>query len=136
MPFFFRFWMNTDVDFRPRKMGKNTSGKKRAYKPVAKEDRKSLKAWAKGVRETILEPHIASYTDALERDWRAERDYLQDVCNEYHTLIPWRLDDYVEPEEPLPVWDKYAPPVLEDLDEEETALKRKRVRELNKASVT
>ncbi|KAJ7813579.1 hypothetical protein B0H13DRAFT_2382340 [Mycena leptocephala] len=102
------------------------SRRKREYKPVAKEDRKSLKAWAKGAREKILEPHIAGYTNALERDWRAERDYLQDVCNEYHALIPWHLDDYEEPEEPLPVWDKFAPVVAEELDEDETVRKRKR----------
>ncbi|KAJ7849727.1 hypothetical protein B0H13DRAFT_2361109 [Mycena leptocephala] len=35
---------------------------------------------------------------------------------------------------PLPVWDKFAPVVAEELDEDETVRKRKRVRELNKAT--
>ncbi|KAJ7447995.1 hypothetical protein FB451DRAFT_1411557 [Mycena latifolia] len=87
--------------------------------------------WAQGARETILKPHVAGYTDALERGWRAEHDYLKEVCNEYHALIPWRLEDHEEPPLPLAVYNKFALPVKETLSEEETAAKRKRIEVLN-----
>lgn len=105
--------------------------KKRVYKPVAKENRRNLKLWAQGARETILKAHIPAYMDALERGWRAERDYLMEVCHEYHSTISWRLDDHEEPTMPLAVYDKFALPEKEVLSEEETVAKRKRVEVLN-----
>ncbi|KAK7017447.1 hypothetical protein R3P38DRAFT_2785216 [Favolaschia claudopus] len=76
-------------------------------------------------------PHLPGYTDALERGWRAERDYLRDVCNEFHARIPWRLADYEEPELPLPVYDPLATVDAEELDEEETVAKRERIDTMN-----
>ncbi|KAJ7604804.1 hypothetical protein DFH06DRAFT_1020601, partial [Mycena polygramma] len=60
------------------------------------------------------------------------RDYLQNVCNEYHTCISWRLSDHEEPEVPLPVYDPLAPPTFEQLSDEEADAKHKRVNDLNK----
>ncbi|KAJ6624296.1 hypothetical protein B0H10DRAFT_2212724 [Mycena sp. CBHHK59/15] len=85
----------------------------RTYKRTAKQDRRNLKLWAEGAREELLKPHIPAYTDALERGWRAERDYLLVVCQEYHAQIPWRLADHEEPEMPLPEYDPFAKPVVE-----------------------
>ncbi|KAJ7715468.1 hypothetical protein B0H16DRAFT_1477362 [Mycena metata] len=105
--------------------------KKREYVPVAAEDRKSLKAWAKGAREEVLRPHIAAYTDALERGWRAERDYLDEVCREYHAIFDWQLKDHEEPPQPLVVYDKFALPVVEALEPEQAEEKRVRKEMLN-----
>ncbi|KAJ7602641.1 hypothetical protein DFH06DRAFT_1023575 [Mycena polygramma] len=88
--------------------------------------------WADGARDGLLRPHIEPYADALERGWRAERDYLQNVCNEYHTCISWRLSDHEEPEVPLPIYDPLAPPTFEQLSDEEADAKHKRVNDLNK----
>jgi hypothetical protein len=90
--------------------------------------------WAEGACESILKPHIPAYTDALERGWRAERDYIQEVCNEYHARISWRLTDEEEPELPLPVYDQFAMPVVEELDDDELQTKRLRVETMNAVS--
>ncbi|KAJ7884949.1 hypothetical protein B0H13DRAFT_2343382 [Mycena leptocephala] len=87
--------------------------------------------WAEGARESILKPQIPAYTDALERGWRAERDYIQEVCNEFHARISWRLSDNKEPDLPLPEYDKFAIPETEELDEEETIAKRLRIETMN-----
>ncbi|KAJ7493728.1 hypothetical protein FB451DRAFT_1387877 [Mycena latifolia] len=105
--------------------------KRRAYKPVANEERRNLKLWAQGAWETVVKAHIPGYTDALERGWRAERDYLLDVCNEYHARISWCLADHEEPTLPLPDYDGFAVPTKEILSEEETAAKRERIETLN-----
>jgi hypothetical protein len=93
--------------------------KRRAKQRMAKEDRQNRKLWAEGCRQTILEPHIAPYTDALERGWQHERTYLTKVFNHYHALIPWRLPDHEEPPLPLPEYDPLAIPAVEDLSAEE-----------------
>ncbi|KAJ7033983.1 hypothetical protein C8F04DRAFT_1260480 [Mycena alexandri] len=43
----------------------------------------------------------------------------------------WRLADHEEPELPLPVYDPFAPPVPEPLDENERALKHDAIKSLN-----
>ncbi|KAJ7735077.1 hypothetical protein DFH07DRAFT_967307 [Mycena maculata] len=98
----------------------------RVWKRIAKKDRRNLKLWAEGARESILKPHIPGYADALERGWRAERDYIRQVCNEFHAKIPWRLQDHEEPDLPLPEYDEFASPSIEELDEE-TSAKRARI---------
>ncbi|KAJ6542992.1 hypothetical protein B0H19DRAFT_1268179 [Mycena capillaripes] len=105
--------------------------RKRTWKRIAKKDRRNLKMWAEGARESVLRPHIPGYTDALERGWRAERDYLHDVCKEFHARIPWRLADDEEPDLPLPEYDAFAVPVSEELDEEDTVMKRLRIETMN-----
>ncbi|KAJ7078635.1 hypothetical protein C8R43DRAFT_1143374 [Mycena crocata] len=113
-------------------MGKKASSKMpRTWKRVAKKDRRNLKMWAEGAREDILKPHIEAYTDALERGWRAERDYLLLVCNEFHARISWRLENYEEPELPLPAYDQFALPVREDLSDDELNRKRIRIETMN-----
>ncbi|KAH7905084.1 hypothetical protein BJ138DRAFT_1018193 [Hygrophoropsis aurantiaca] len=99
----------------------------------SKRDRKNQKLWAEGCRESILAPHIEPYGDALARGWAAERDYLGRVCNEYHALIPWRLEDDEEPDTLLPEYDPSSPPVSEGLTAEEEVEKSKRIKEKNKA---
>ncbi|KAJ7618253.1 hypothetical protein DFH06DRAFT_1012065 [Mycena polygramma] len=101
-------------------------------KRIPKENRQNLKMWAEGARESVLRPHIEPYTDALNRKWRDEREYLQSVCNEFHARISWRLKDHEEPELPLPEYDPRAPAPVEDLDEDELQEKRARVQVLNK----
>ncbi|KAJ7040215.1 hypothetical protein C8F04DRAFT_1253977 [Mycena alexandri] len=104
---------------------------KRNWKRIAKKDRRNLKMWAEGARESILRPHIAGYTDALERGWRAERDYLHTVCTEFHARISWQLPDDDEPELPLPEYDPFATPPVEELNEEDTISKRLRIETMN-----
>lgn len=112
------------------------SGKKRKVrKRMAKESRKNLRLWAEGVRETILTPHIKSYSDALERGWRAEREALQAICNEFHVKLSWRLKDHEEPDLPLPEYDPLGlQPEDETLMEEEEVAKRTRIELLNAVS--
>jgi hypothetical protein len=90
--------------------------------------------WAEGAREDLLHPHIEAYADTLERGWRSERDYLQKVCNEYHSRISWRLADHEEPDLPLPEYNPLDPPVVETLSDEERMARHARVGELNKVS--
>ncbi|KAJ6463642.1 hypothetical protein C8R47DRAFT_1225134 [Mycena vitilis] len=111
----------------PQRDGK----RKRVSIRMAKKDRRNLRLWAEGARESILKPHILAYTDALERGWRAERDYVKDVCNEFHARVSWRRADEEEPDLPLPDYDKFAVPVVEELDEEETTKKRLRIEQMN-----
>ena len=80
-------------------------------------------------QESILEPHIAPYTDTLERGWQHERTYLASVFNHYHALIPWCLPDYEEPLLPLPVYDPLGPPVLEELSAEDLVIQAKTISE-------
>ncbi|KAK6996595.1 hypothetical protein R3P38DRAFT_2477505, partial [Favolaschia claudopus] len=104
---------------------------KRNWTRKEKKDRQNLKLWAEGARESILNPHLAGYTDALERGWRAERDYVRDVCREFHARISWRLADDEEPDVPLPDYDPLAEVEAEELDEEEAKAKRERIDTMN-----
>ncbi|KAJ7038475.1 hypothetical protein C8F04DRAFT_1256076 [Mycena alexandri] len=110
--------------------------RKREWKRKAKEARKKNKMWAEGARESIMRPHLEAYADALARGRRAEHDYLQKVCNEFHVRISWRLADHEEPELPLPPYDAFAPPVPEAVTDEEHVQRLQRQEELNTASVT
>jgi hypothetical protein len=105
--------------------------RKHVWKRKAKAECRSNKLWAEGAREEVMRPHIEAYTDALQRGWRAERDYLQRVCNEFHSQISWRLADSEEPELPLPTYDPFARLAAEDLTLEEETEKHQRLEELN-----
>lgn len=107
----------------------------RTWKRVTKRERRNLKSWVEGTRETVLKPHIEAYTDALERGWQAEWDYLREVCNEFHARISWHLGDHEEPELPLVEYDKFAKPVEEELDEETMMMKRQKIEVMNAVSV-
>ncbi|KAJ7826544.1 hypothetical protein B0H13DRAFT_2680676 [Mycena leptocephala] len=111
-------------------MGKRS--RKRTWKRKSKELRKSNKMWAEGAREDLLRRHIEAYADALERGWRSEHDYLQKVCNEFHSRISWRLADHEEPELPLAEYNPLAPPIAEMLSEEERTARHDRIEDLNK----
>ncbi|KAJ7886949.1 hypothetical protein B0H13DRAFT_1889088 [Mycena leptocephala] len=110
-------------------------GKRKRTKPtrkrLPKEKRQNLRLWAEGARESVLIPHIESYADALERGWRAEHDYLQSVCNEFHARIDWRLEDHEEPVLPLPEYDPLATIPTADLSVEEESAQRSRMLLLN-----
>ncbi|KAK7032027.1 hypothetical protein R3P38DRAFT_2522465 [Favolaschia claudopus] len=110
--------------------------RKRTYTRKEKKDRRNLKLWAEGARESILRPHLPAYTDALERGWRAERDYVREVCNEFHAKVSWRLGDDEEPELPLAEYDPLATAETEELDDEEIVLKRERIDTMNAVSPT
>ncbi|KAJ7026093.1 hypothetical protein C8F04DRAFT_1268565 [Mycena alexandri] len=105
---------------------------KKVRKKIAKKNRKNLRLWAEGARESILKPHLEPYADALDRNWRSERDYLQSVCNEFHARISWRLEDHEEPELPLPEYDPKKVVVEEELDDAEEAQKSARIVLLDK----
>jgi hypothetical protein len=106
-------------------------GKTRKRKRIPKKERRSLRPWAEGIRETLLAPHIEPYVEALRKSWREERNYLARVCREYHARISWRVEDHEEPEELTPFDPEEIIPV-EVLSEEEEATKSARVDELNK----
>ncbi|KAJ7106125.1 hypothetical protein C8R43DRAFT_1140613 [Mycena crocata] len=108
----------------PVSADKNRPRKKRTstWVRVVKKDRRNLKLWAEEVRKSILRPHLAAYTDALEWGWRAERDYLLEVCREFHAKILWRLEDHEEPVLPLAEYDPFASVIVEDLGDEELVL--------------
>lgn len=109
--------------------------KKRARARVPKSKRRNLKFWAEGARESILKPHIELYADSMERGWRSERDYFQQVCNEFHARIDWRLQDHEEPTLPLPEFDhKKRLPDLEKLPAAEEKERDARMSLLNAVS--
>ena len=59
---------------------------------------------------------------------------MQLICNEYHTRIPWHLEDWEEPSLLLPPYDPKAPPVKEDLSPEKEVLKANHINILNMVS--
>ncbi|KAJ7576080.1 hypothetical protein C8J56DRAFT_900301 [Mycena floridula] len=94
------------------------SGRKKQYTHISKQDRKSAKNWAEGIREEmILKPWLPVVTDAMLR--------------EYHTRIPWTLEDHEEPTLPLPDFDPNAAPAEQTLSPEELAKKQKRIKFLD-----
>ncbi|KAJ7164588.1 hypothetical protein C8R43DRAFT_946404 [Mycena crocata] len=106
--------------------------KKRQRARVAKDKRRNLRNWAEGARETVLAPHIEPYADAVEKGWRAERDYFALVCNKYHARINWELEDHEEPNLPLAPFDPHerlAKP--QSLGEEEEARRDAKIEVLN-----
>jgi hypothetical protein len=64
----------------------------------------------------------------------AEHDYLHLVCTEFHARISWHLTDDEEPDLPLPEYDPFATPEIEELDEEEMTMKRQRIETMNAAN--
>ncbi|KAK7053552.1 hypothetical protein R3P38DRAFT_2474319, partial [Favolaschia claudopus] len=102
---------------------------KRTRKRVAKEDRKNLRLWAEGARETILSPHLDAYQIAKDQGRRQERKMLKKICREFHARVSWRVKDHEEPV--LKEWDPNALQDVEVLSEEEEAAKVARVDELD-----
>ncbi|KAJ7816803.1 hypothetical protein B0H13DRAFT_2380168 [Mycena leptocephala] len=90
--------------------------KTNVWKRKAKAERRSNKLWADGAREQVMRPHIEAYADALQRGWRAERDYLQktrtSLSSHYRPTIP-------------------SPPAVEELTQEEKEARHARIEELN-----
>ncbi|KAJ6447702.1 hypothetical protein C8R45DRAFT_948411 [Mycena sanguinolenta] len=105
--------------------------KRKPRKRVPKESRQNLQLWAEGAREDILKPHIELYANTLDQGWRAEREYLQTICNEFHAKVSWRLQDHEEPELPLTEYDPLAEQPEEELEEADKQAKRAQIEQLN-----
>ncbi|KAJ7116234.1 hypothetical protein C8R43DRAFT_1137910 [Mycena crocata] len=105
---------------------------KKPRKRVPRANRRNMRLWAEGARETVLKPHIEAYADAMELGWRQERDTFQRIANEFHARISWRLADHEEPELPLPDFDPDAPLDDEMLSEAEEAERSDRIDLLDK----
>ncbi|KAK7020076.1 hypothetical protein R3P38DRAFT_2536029 [Favolaschia claudopus] len=106
--------------------------KKRTRQRVPKENRKNLRLWAEGARETILTPHLDAYQAALDQGRRQERKMLKKICREFHARVDWRTKDHEEPM--LSEWDPAGIATEEELSEDDEVAKRARIEELNKAS--
>ncbi|KAJ6557483.1 hypothetical protein B0H19DRAFT_1261106 [Mycena capillaripes] len=104
-------------------------GKKRERKCVPKAERRNLRLWAEGSRETILAPHLDAYAKALDEGWQPERKLLKKICKEFHARVHWRTPDNEEPV--LKDWDLLAQLVPESLTEEEERLRGERIEVLN-----
>ena len=102
------------------------------YQQMCKTDCKNQKLWAEGIQEDILHPHIEPYADALAHSHITEHDYLQQVYNEYHQLIPWWLNDDKEPNLLLPTYDPKAMDSEVDLSAEDALLKARTIAKKNK----
>ncbi|KAK7000237.1 hypothetical protein R3P38DRAFT_2432805, partial [Favolaschia claudopus] len=102
---------------------------KRSRPRKPKEDRKNLRLWAEGARETILAPHLDAYQIAIDQGRRQERKFLKKVCREFHARVNWRTKDHEEPV--LNAWDDSTVVEEELLSEEEEQARSTRVNELN-----
>lgn len=105
---------------------------KRARERIPKAERRNLRLWADGARETILAPHLENFAAARTKGSHDEKAYLQIVCNEFHARVDWRLEDHQEPE--LTAWTADTIITKETLPEEEEKRKRARIEELNAVS--
>jgi hypothetical protein len=106
--------------------------KKRQRERIPKEERRNLRLWADGARETILTPHLDGFTAARTKGSRAEKAYLQTICNEFHARVDWRLADHEEPV--LTPWTAETIITKETLSDEEEKQKRARIELLNAVS--
>jgi hypothetical protein len=105
---------------------------KRARERIPKAERRNLRLWADGARETILVPHLENFAAACTKGSHDKKAYLQIVCNEFHARVDWRLEDHQEPE--LTAWTADTIITKETLPEEEEKRKRARIEELNAVS--
>ncbi|KAK6980529.1 hypothetical protein R3P38DRAFT_2579910 [Favolaschia claudopus] len=110
------------------RMGNNRP--KRQRPRVPKENKKNLKLWAEGARETILKPHIDGYQKAMDKGWRHERKYWKKVCREFHARVDWRTQDHEEPV--LREWQENSIIQEEALSPEEEVERSARVDILNR----
>ncbi|KAJ7076265.1 hypothetical protein B0H15DRAFT_805711 [Mycena belliarum] len=104
--------------------------KKRERKRIPRANRKNLRLWAEGARETVLRPHFDAYVAALDKGRVEEHRFCKSVCREFHARIDWKTPDSEEPI--VADWDPLAPTVNEVLPEDEEVRKRARIKELNK----
>ncbi|KAL1671661.1 hypothetical protein EV122DRAFT_256358 [Schizophyllum commune] len=83
------------------------------------------KTWADGMRrELVIAPCIATYIEASQRNYAAEKRAIKDICNRYHQIVPYWADDKDEFHGPfLP----YDPDRFYDLSEEVEDEEHKRV---------
>ncbi|KAJ7703324.1 hypothetical protein B0H17DRAFT_1194511 [Mycena rosella] len=106
------------------------TGQKRPRKHISKSERKNLRLWAEGARESVLIPHLDGYSAALDGGRLTERKYWKHVCKEFHMRVDWKTLDHEEPV--LAEWDPAAPVVTEKLPDDQAVLKAEHVSELNR----
>ncbi|KAL1712070.1 hypothetical protein EV715DRAFT_297420 [Schizophyllum commune] len=95
------------------------ANKKRQRKYKDKGESKNKKLWARGIREEILLPHLAKFTEELAKSSKDASAYGVKVCHEFNVKIPYNLPDKDEPDLPLPQYDAQNPPPLPPLSEDE-----------------
>ncbi|KAJ7048211.1 hypothetical protein C8F01DRAFT_1268131 [Mycena amicta] len=60
---------------------------------IARPDRRSLRGWAEGGRQRLLERYLAEFTAAMDRGRVAEARVLKRVIREYLAVFPWDAPD-------------------------------------------
>lgn len=108
-------------------------GKRQRKKQMDKAERKNLKLWAEGAREEVLSQYIEVYGDACARGYISERDCLL-ICNHYHQVIDWCLEDHEEPSLPLPEYDPKCIDKDEGLSTDEIKGKQTKIGQMNMVS--
>ncbi|KAJ7041766.1 hypothetical protein C8F04DRAFT_1252688 [Mycena alexandri] len=99
-------------------------------KQIPKAERKNLRLWAEGARESILSPHLTAYGRAVDKGWAHERKYWKGVCREFHARVDWRTQDHEELD--LADYDPKAVIPVEMLPEEEEVEKRTRLKRIRR----
>ncbi|KAJ7058849.1 hypothetical protein C8F01DRAFT_1085343 [Mycena amicta] len=105
-------------------------GKSKSKALLTKQGRleRNRQCWAEGRREEeILKPRQDEFKAAKLAGKAALKTFFKSVQNEFIFKIGWRLEDWEEPEGPLPEYDPTDPPVMEELTEEDKALKDARI---------
>ncbi|KAJ7059304.1 hypothetical protein C8F01DRAFT_1085129 [Mycena amicta] len=109
---------------------KSSKGKAKSKVLLTKRQRleRNRRCWAEGRREEeILKPQQDAFRVAKLSGKAALKTFFKLVQNEFIFKIGWRLEDWEEPEGPLPDYDPTAPPVIEELSDEDEALKDARI---------
>ena len=102
---------------------------------IPREDKKSFKGWAKGIREEqVLEPMWAQYCDAAQRGTAQRRRVVERICERYHYQIPPDVPDKAEVIGPLPHWtpDIVYDPFADLTSEEAKETRRQKMEETNR----
>ncbi|KAJ7062086.1 hypothetical protein C8F01DRAFT_1082651 [Mycena amicta] len=96
---------------------------------IPKANRKNLRLWAEGARETILKPYLADYGAALDRGTVAEHAILRLILREYFGRVHWSTQDDQEPV--LKDWNGSASMEVEALTPEMQQAKEERIKILS-----
>ncbi|KAJ7051253.1 hypothetical protein C8F01DRAFT_1263278 [Mycena amicta] len=108
----------------------SSQGKAKSKALLTKRERleRNRRCWAEGRREEeILKPRQDAFRAAKLVGKAALKTFFKSVQNEFIFKIGWRLEDWEEPEAAFPDYDPTAPPVIEELSEEDEALKDARI---------
>ncbi|KAJ7058425.1 hypothetical protein C8F01DRAFT_1303984 [Mycena amicta] len=102
---------------------------KRPKPRIPKSDRKNLRLWAEGARESILRPFLADYSAALDHGLVPERALLRNILRVYFGKVHWSTKDDEEPT--LMEWDPNASMTVENLSPELQSEKDRRIATLS-----